>query len=412
MHVGYVLKKFPRLSETFVLNEILELQRQGVEVTVFSLQRPDDGVFHAALAELRHPVVYLSGHKPEVWLQRLREHRDRLRLSVSGIWSQVDDMLEAGRPDLWTVLGWGFELAVRSRAAGISHLHAHFATVAAYVARTAHAIGGVPYSVTCHAKDIYRDGIVPAHFRSLLAPAAFVATVCEANRRWIQERLDDVSSIDLRVLYNGVDTMRFHPAHRNRPVTPALLAVGRLVEKKGFFVLLDALDVLARQGRRPVCRIVGEGEDGERLRARARALDLDHVEFLGMRTHDEVRSLMGESTLMVLPCIVGADGNRDALPTVLLEALASGLPVVSTPVGGIEEIVEHGRTGILVPCGDAEALARALAATLDDPETAETRARHGRLAAEEKFSLHTNVATLSGWFEAGKRTEEAVEVVA
>lgn len=411
MHIGYVLKKFPRASETFILNEILALQRHGIDVTVFSLNRPDDGVFHAGLAELRRPVVYLPSRKPDAWLQLLRQQRDSIVASGPALLAEFDDLLAAGRPDLWTLLGNAIDLSLLIRQHGVQHLHAHFATVAAYAARGATALTGVPFSVTCHAKDIYREGIVPAHFQSLLRRSSFVVTVCEANRRWIGERLAHDSGIDVRVLYNGVDTKHFHPDNRKPAAAPTILAIGRLVEKKGFHVLLDALALLAGQGVRPRCLIVGDGEDRERLLAQSARLGL-HVEFLGMRTHDEVRRLIERAHAMVLPCIVGQDGNRDALPTVLLEGLAAGLPLISTAVGGVEEIVDDGRAGVLVPAGDATPLARAIQELLSDADRQRTLAANGRARAERLFDLSTNVATLKGWFAESIATVAPREVLA
>ncbi|MFO1078146.1 MAG: glycosyltransferase family 4 protein [Planctomycetota bacterium] len=398
MHVGYVLKKFPRASETFILNEILALQRRGVRVTVFSLHRPDDGVFHRALADLAGPVVYLPSRRSDAWIAHLRQHRDLLG-DGTALLAQFSRLLTAARPDLWQLLGWQLDLALSCREHGVQHLHAHFATVAAHAAAGAAALAGVPFSVTCHAKDIYRDGVTAADFTALLQPAAFVVTVCDANRRWIHERLDG-EGLPVRVLYNGVDTTTFHPRHREATGTPMLLAVGRLVEKKGFHVLLDALAALRDAGFAPRCTIVGDGEERERLLAQKRRLRLDAVEFVGMRTHDEVRRALHTATAMALPCIVGQDGNRDALPTVLLEALAAGVPVVSTAVGGVEEIVDGGRAGVLVPENDPAALAAALRAVLADEQTRARLAAAGRAHAERCFDLERIVATLAGWFAA------------
>lgn len=400
MHIGYVLKKFPRASETFILNEILALQRHGVDVTVFSLNRPDDGVFHAGLAELKRPVIYLPTRKSDGWLQHLQKHRALLRAQGPTLLAELDDLLAAGRPDLWPVLGFGLDLALLCKQHGIQHLHAHFATVAAYAARGASALTGVPFSVTCHAKDIYRDGIVPAQFQSLLQRAAFVVTVCEANRRWIVSELQGERALDLRVLYNGVDTNAFHPRHRAPAMLPTLVAIGRLVEKKGFHVLLDALAQLQQDGLRPRCVLVGDGEDRAALASQAARLRLGHVEFAGMRNHDEVKAAIHAATLMVLPCIVGQDGNRDALPTVLLEALAAGLPVVSTAIGGVEEIVDDGRAGVLVPANDAAALANAVRQLLLDPAAQARLAAAGRTRAEQQFDLARNTATLRSWYAA------------
>jgi glycosyltransferase involved in cell wall biosynthesis len=400
MHIGYVLKKFPRASETFVLNEILALQRHGAKVTVFSLNRPDDGVFHRGLAELQLPVVYLPTRKPDAWLLHLRQHHALLRERSSALLGEFDDLLQAGRPDLWAVLGQGIDLALLARQHGVQHLHAHFATVAAYAARTAGALADVSFSVTCHAKDIYRTGIVPAQFQSLLARSAFVVTVCEANRQWIRSTLTGGRPIDLRVLYNGVDTTLFHPRHRRPAAEPTVLAIGRLVEKKGFHLLFDALARLAGDGLRPRCVLVGDGEERAALAAQAQRLGLRHVEFAGMRTHDEVRGHIERATMMVLPCIIGQDGNRDALPTVLLEALAAGLPVVSTPIGGVEEIVADGDAGLLVPAGEVAPLADAIARLCRDDGERQRLAARGRARAEQCFDLQRNTGTLAGWFAA------------
>lgn len=408
MHIGYVLKKFPRASETFVLNEILAQQRHGADVTVFSLNKPDDGVFHRGLSELRRPVVYLPTRKPDGWLTHLRGNHDLLRAASGALWADFDDMLAAGRPDLWQVLGFGLDLALLCKQQGVQHLHAHFATVAAYAARTASAVAGVPFSVTCHAKDIYRDGIVPAQYQSLLARSAFVVTVCEANAQWIREQLAGDAGIDVRVLYNGVDTQAFHPHHRQPAKEPTVLAIGRLVEKKGFHVLFDALAQLAADGLRPRALLVGDGEERERLQAQAQRLGLRHVEFAGMRTHDEVRACVQQATCMVLPCIVGQDGNRDALPTVLLEALAAGLPVISTPIGGVEEIVDGGAAGVLVPPGEAAPLAAAMSRLLRTPAELARLATAGRARAERLFDLDRNVGRLAGWITDAARTPSEV----
>ena len=403
MHIGYVLKKFPRASETFVLNEILALQRHGVDVTVFSLNRPDDGVFHRGLAELQRPVVYLPTRKPDAWLLQLQKLQPLLREMAPRLVAEFDDLLTAARPDLWSVLGAGLDVGMLARQHGVQHLHAHFATVAAYTARTAAALADVPFSVTCHAKDIYRDGIVPAHYQSLLANSAFVVTVCEANARWIADELAGAQPLDVRVLYNGVDTQAFHPRHR-RQAEPTLLAVGRLVEKKGFHVLFEALAMLQRSGQRPRVLLVGDGEERQRLQQQAVSLGLDHVTFCGMRTHDEVRDLVHTATAMVLPCIVGQDGNRDALPTVLLEALAAGLPVVSTPIGGVEEIVADGEAGVLVPPNEAGPLAQAIGELLGSVARRTQLAAAGRARAERCFDLAHNTGVLRDWFAASVAT--------
>ena len=401
MKVGYVLKKFPRLSETFILNEVLELQRQGVEVTIFSLHRPDDGLFHARLAELRTPVVYLPVRNSQATFAHLRRSLPFLRQSHAALWSQFERLLSEAREDWQSILGFGLEVALLARERGITHLHAHFATVAACVARAASALGGVPFSFTCHAKDIYREGVAPERFTALCDPARFVVTVCDANRQFILERLATGSRTPVRTLYNGVDLEQFHPRRRQPDAVPLLLGIGRLVAKKGFDLLIRAAAGLRAQGLDLRCAIVGDGEERPRLAALIQELGQDGIELLGARSQDEVRELMGRAAVFALPCVIGEDGNRDALPTVLLEALAAGTPAVSMPVGGVAEILAEGRCGGLVPVGDTAALQAAIGELLRHPARGAQLARLGREHAEARFDLRRNVATLRGWFAAG-----------
>lgn len=407
MHVGYVLKKFPRNSETFILNEILALQRAGADVTVFSLNRPDDGVYHRALADLKRPVVYLLPRPAAQWPAVLKQQWPLLERRKEALWAQFQDLVQGERADMWNIMTWGIDLALQIKKHGVQRLHAHFATIAAYVARAANTLTGVPFSVTCHAKDIYREGVTGERFRALLSPSDFVVTVCEANKRYILDQHNG-HSLDLRVLYNGVDVGAFHPKTRQPSKEPTVLSVGRLVEKKGFHILFDALAVMAKDGFRPRCQIIGDGEDSEQLQAQVKRLGLGNVEFLGMRTQDEVRAAMSTATVMALPCIVGADGNRDALPTVLLEALASGLPILSTPVGGVEEIADFGKAGVIVPPGDVPTLATELTKLLRDPARLAAFSKAGRARAEQCFDLTTNVGKLLSWYQNGKKAPEGL----
>jgi colanic acid/amylovoran biosynthesis glycosyltransferase len=406
MHVAYVLKKFPRLSETFILNEILELQRQGVQVTVISLHRPDDGRFHAKLAELQSDVIYLPGRVGPELLATLRRDLNWLRPAGPILLDELDVNLSENREDTWSVLRWGMEVASLLRSRGVTRMHAHFATVAVRVARLAHRITGVPFSFTCHAKDLYRNTVDKVAFQRMVEHADFAVTVCEANRRFIdQELLQGRFTGKVATLYNGVDLRAF--AVPRQPATPPLvLGVGRLVEKKGFRYLIDAVAGLVRDGKALDLAIVGDGEDRKQLEAHLASVACPRIRMLGARTQDQVRQLMGQATLMALPCVVGEDGNRDALPTVLLEAMAAGVPVISTPVGGVEEIVDDGRAGVLVPEHDVPALQRAIVDLLDQPAKARELGEHGRVRAERLFDLTRNVATLRGWFTAGKANVE------
>lgn len=400
MRLGYVLKKFPRISETFILNEILALQRLGAEVTIFSLHTPDDGAFHRGVADLSGPVVYLPERDSGDLLSRLRAAPDSWAAIAPRFTAALGDLVATNRPDAWTVLASALEIASHARSRGIEHLHAHFATVAAWTARTAASFADLPFSFTCHAKDIYSANVDAKHFTRLADPARFVVTVCEANRDYLRERLLTTSSTEIVTLYNGIDLQLFHPDVPTVEREPLVLGVGRLVPKKGFRYLIEAMAHLRREGSSVRCVIVGEGEERAALEQLIRTHGLTGVDLLGVRTQDEVRAWMSRATAFVLPCVVDQDGNRDALPTVLLEALASGVPAISTDVAGVGEIVDRGSAGMLVPQRDVRALATALQRLLADEPLRTTLAARGRERAEQFFDLRSNASRLLGTFAA------------
>ncbi len=403
MNIGYVLKKYPRLSETFILNELLELERRGHNVTVFSIHRPDDGLFHPGVCEFKGSVVYMPDPKAASMARTLGAHIDLFRSRRDEIFEVLAELLDEHPDNPWPRLRWGVLLAIEAQRRGIEHLHAHFATVATQVARVAHAITGQPYSFTCHAKDIYRDTVNPKAFQRLVRDASFAVTVCDANQAHVREKLLRGTTLDVKRLYNGVDLNVFHPDARDAPhvteATPQIvLGVGRLVEKKGFHVLIRASARLAKAHPKLRVLIVGEGEERERLEKLTEETGATNVELLGARTHDEVRDLLSQATLTALPCTVGNDGNRDALPTILLEALAAGLPVVSTPVAGVEEILAGGDAGVIVPCDDVASLSAAISSLLRDDERRRQLAENGRRRAEAEFDLRRNVGRLAALF--------------
>lgn len=401
--VAYLLKKFPRLSETFVLGEILTQESLGTDVHVFSRREPDDEPRHPQLEDLRATVETLPSIRSiDPWraLFGAEGGSGRLFARIERLFA-----LEPCRahPRFPSLVAEALHLLARTRDLGIEHVHAHFATDSAVTAMILRGLGGPGYSITAHAKDIYRDGVEPALLDLLVARSAFTVTVCDANVRHMQGLVGAGARDRIRRLYNGIDLGAFshgtgEGAARDRA---HVLAVGRLVEKKGFDVLLDALALLGRDGPAIEATIVGDGDRREALAARAAELGLgERVRFTGPRDQGDVRALMRRATLFCLPCLVGQDGNRDALPTVLLEALASGLPCVSTPVSGIPEILDEGRAGVLVPCSDPERTARALRELLDRPGRRDALARAGRERAERLFDRARQGGVLRSWFDA------------
>jgi colanic acid/amylovoran biosynthesis glycosyltransferase len=394
-HLGYVLKRFPRISETFVASELIELERQGERVTVFAVSRPQEPFRHRFLDELAARVVYLP-HRPL---------REPLRTARAVGWCLRRDprgWLAAARVCIWPPRRKGVRrllqasvLRAEMAAAGIDHAHAHFATAAARLANLAARMGGPGYSVTTHAKDIYQQDVRVDHLRDKLTAATFVATVSEANREHLVSLLGD--DVRLHVVPNSVDLRRLGRGAAGTPEPGRVLSVARLVEKKGLPDLVDACRLLGSRAR---LEIVGDGPLRAELEARAARAGLGDV-IRGALPQEAVLGRYRRAAVFCLPCVVGADGDRDGLPTSVLEAMALGVPVVTTAVGGLAELVIHERTGLVVPQHDPVALALALQRILTDPALAARLAAAARRHVEANYSLEASAARLRELFPAG-----------
>ncbi len=406
--IAYLLKKFPRLSETFVLNEVLALENQGLAPLVFSRRAPDDEVRHPQFADLDVvPEVLPPPREIDPWQVLFF---DGPRDLVPAVQQAVTEFRAFEHPRLASLLVEAIHLRQRCAELDVGHVHAHFGTDAALAAALLRALGGPGYSLTLHAKDIYRDTVDPALLSRLVAGSRFSITVCDANVRHLEATLSAEACGKLRRLYNGIDLSCFSAGREVPRDEGHVLAVARLVEKKGLDVLVDAAALLRQRGVPCRVTIVGDGEERQALEQRVEALGLgDHVTLTGPLPQDQVARLMRQAMVFCLPCVVGADGNRDALPTVLLEALAIGLPCISTPVSGIPEILDHGNAGVLVPERDVESTAHALEGLLADGTRRRKLAAAGRALAAACFDREQTAATLGDWFrqataEAGAAT--------
>ena len=391
--VGYVVKRYPRFSETFIVNEILAHEAAGLPVDIFSLYPPNDTHFQDTLSLVKAPVTYLTAEGVRAF--DFWSAIEGAAHVVPAIWQS----LEAARGQEARVVYQAARLAAAVRQRGITHLHAHFATMPAQVARLAARWAGITFSITAHAKDIYHDSVTTDALRALLRDASGVVTVSDYNARYLVDTIG-VDASRLHRIYNGLDLDRFDVALRSDR-HPTILAVGRFVPKKGFDVLLDACALLVRDGARFTCRLVGGGSEEGSLRARATALGLEQVvQFDGPLPQREVMAALREATVFAAPCVVAEDGDRDGLPTVLVEAMALGTPCVATDVVGIPELVRHRETGLLVPPQDAPALAVALRALLEGPALRLQLATDARALIEAAFDVRRNAALVRALFQA------------
>jgi glycosyltransferase involved in cell wall biosynthesis len=409
MKIAYILKRFPRLSETFVIQELLELQRLGVPVQVFSSADPREEEpgrpQHAFFSDLKIPVTYLPHWKqirkavdPSLVAQLWPRHGLYERPGSSAEGKRVNEE----EPRVYRPILRAIAVAETIREQKIQHLHAHFASEAATIAMLASLLTGASYSFTAHAKDIYDvQDLDAALVRQKIREARFVITVTEYNRRYLQELSGESNGHIIR-LYNGVDLQQLTPAAEDRRERDLILAAGRLVEKKGFRYLIEACGLLRDRGLNCRCQIVGDGPEGPALEQEITARNLtDRVLLCGPKPREDVMELMSRAAVFALPAVVSHSNDRDALPTVLLEALALGLPVISTEMSGIPEIIEHRNEGLLVPERNARELASAIEELLIHPELCRRLAAEGRKKAEREFDVSKNVAQLHNIFLRG-----------
>jgi len=432
--VAYVMNGYPRLSETFITHEIYQLERMGLPLRLFSVKHEREEKVHPIVAAIRAPLTYLpdattlSGTPLGRWLARnlpvfwrgnaevARRHPVRyLRTLASALamcwcYRPRGEGIRVRKVFLKEFLQAGQIAAELLRAGDVGHLHGHFCHGVATITWFASRLTGIPFSFTAHAKDIYQADLNPDDLlERKLSAARFVATCTCANASVLcarHPRPDEVHAI-----YHGLDTDYFSPAPQTSGQRmPIVLAVGRFVGKKGFDLLIEACAHLKRDGVRFGCVIVGErgdAYDGICRLIDQRALG-DCVKLRGAVAQDELRDMYRLARVFALPCRVTADGDRDGFPNVLAEAMAMGVPVVSTAISGIPEMIDNGVHGLLVQSGDARALADALRRVLGDDAVHTRLAKAGRQRICERFDSRRTTLALHDLFLAQLRsTEEA-----
>jgi len=392
--VAVLVKRFPRLSESFILNELIELRRQGLDLVVYAIMDPGEALISEPAALLRQEVTYLhdARHRLASWrrllLGALRQAGTHPTKVLRVLWALVS--VHRSLPSVRHAVE-GLWLARELRSRGIVHLHAHFAHGPAAIAYMARLAGGPPFSFTAHAKDLYTT--LPRNLRIRTAAASFVVTCTGHNAAYLEQVVGGRPA-GLRVLYHGTDLRRFNRAGR-APQPGRILSVGRLVPKKGYGELLAALHLLAGAGVLFRCDIYGGGPLRDQLAGRISELGLvDRVMLHGARLQDEILTALRQAAVFALAPVIMEDGDRDGIPNVLVEAMAAGVPVVATRISGIPELVRDGKEGLLVEPRDPPALAGALRRVLSDASLAAQLAAAARRKVELNFDVETNTQRL------------------
>jgi glycosyltransferase involved in cell wall biosynthesis len=407
--VAVVLKGYPRLSETFIAQEILELERAGFDLRIASLRRPTDRAVHPVHREIRAPVTYLPEYLHEEPLRVFNAWRKARRLPGyrAARAAFLADLARDFTRNRIRRFGQGLVLAAEMPE-DVALLYAHFIHTPCSAARYAARMRRLPFSISAHAKDIWTT---PGwELSEKLSDCRWCVTCTGAGRDELARHAAEPGKI--RLVYHGIDLSRFPAAAPRNPAGKPfrLLTVGRAVEKKGIDTLIDALALLPGEfdwrwshiGGGPL--LDGLKRQAERLGLRARC------EFAGARPQEEVIAAYRAADLFALPCRIDATGDRDGLPNAIVEAQLLGLPVVSTPIPGVTELVEDGVNGLLVPPDDAKALAAAIIRLAADPAMRVTFGTAGSARVRARLDHKAAIGELIGLIRdtlAGGRAERA-----
>jgi len=390
--LAYISHYFPALTQTFVYREIQALEELGWKVKPFSIRRPTKGISEDA-KDLASRTTYLL---PLPWIRfpaRVLGLMLRRPLRSAGILARLllapGETLRARLHGLTHFFG-GLHLAPEVARSRARHIHAHFGMNPATLAMVAAEYLGIPFSMTIHARDLFVD---TALLRSKLRRARFVVTISEYNRRILADMARGPDASRIHVLHCGVDLGKFVPRNGTAPESgggpPVFLAVGRLVQKKGYGYLVEAARILEDRKVPFEVRIIGGGPDHQALAESVGRLGLkERVKLEGSMPQEKLLPILRGADGFVLPCVLAKDGDQDGIPVSLMEAMAFGIPCVSTSISGIPELIESGKEGILVPEKDPRALADALEALARDRDLRDRLGRAARLKVEAGFTLH------------------------
>lgn len=390
--IAYLFSRYPVVSQTFCDSEMLALESMGFELEIGSLNRPPNSFRHERLDRLKAEIHYPP--PPDV-LDALAKD-DEFQCLLGPLVADHSERYGTGyKPATRARNAWYF--ARLFRRLGVQHVHVHFANRATHTALFLKKLG-FPFSFTAHAQDFMFDLGSNELLAEMARESEFVVAVSEFSRGLLCEQCPDSAHKIVRI-FNGIEVGDFKPVPVKHRQPLRIVSIGRLIEFKGFQHLIGACGRLKRQGVPVEVRIIGDGPMRPDLEARIEQENVtDTVTLLGVRTQEEVKRELSDCDVFALASIFDTVGASDILPTVITEAMASHLPVISTLVTGIPEMVVHGETGLLVEPTDEEALAAAIAELAGDPAKRERMGRAGRARAEELFTFPATAGVLGGMF--------------
>jgi Glycosyltransferase len=384
---AYLFERFPSFGQTFCYREVAELHRQGITPPIFSIRNPKDEPPQDWDARIVRGVHYLPEEKE--LLEEVQRASKKRRLSPAII-AALD---EWGRRTDFLRLYQAVYVGLRLQDLGIDHVHAHFAGMAARTAFWIAKFFPITFSFTAHANDIFAPRKFEIGLDKLVETARAIITETDYSEKFLRERFPECADRIHRV-YNGLNLAEFGRANFSSD-PPLIVAIGRLIVKKGFANLIRACALLVERGRLFQCEIFGEGPLENQLLGQIEESGLKElVQLPGPKPQHQLRERLAAANVFVLPSVPEAEGGMDNLPTVIMEAMATGLPVVSTRIGGIPEMVIDNETGFLVRPDDPVALADAIEKVINDRSLGQKLGQAGHGRAQTLFSIEKNVRDL------------------
>ena len=403
--LGMILKGFPRISETFISNEILLLEKAGFKIHIFSMRRPRETFSHSNVKNIRASVDYLpetllvqfprflfhnlllAKQNPTIYWHVLKSAVLRLRQTRK--LATIKHFLQAG-----------YLVHKCLPKQNVVHFHAHFAHSPTSVAWFTSQLSGLPFSFTAHAKDIYTSD--PKLLSEKINKSEFIITCTEHNKEYLNE-LENSRNTPIYRIYHGIDTELFNRREattRPEPQPPyRLLTVARMTPKKGIPTVLEAIRILRDEGMPIKHFLIGDGDDRKHVLALIKDLNLENTsQWLGTLPHEKVLECYRQADLFVLGCEIALDGDRDGIPNVILESMAMGVPVVSTHISAIPEVISSHVTGLLVRPHAPEEMARSIKQLLTDINLRKKVIESARTRVLEEFDNRALIRDLAKVF--------------
>jgi glycosyltransferase involved in cell wall biosynthesis len=389
--LAYIVSLFPCWSETFIAEEIQQLLDLGFDISIYSLRPACESNVHPLSVALHSHTEYVSS-----WTSFIAAQLYFLRRKPLTYLSQFcrlffgEGLAIVQRSKTLATFFIAAYFARMIRESRAERVHAHWATFGATAAWTVSELAGIPFTFTTHAHDLFLPDDL---LEKKIASASSVVTISEFNRKLLQDRYSAADKV--HIVHCGVDTRKFAPVERYEWESQRILAVGRLTPIKGFPTLITACNILKKEGHKFSCEIIGDGPLADELRAQIQECDVeDCVTLGGFAPQDEVRRKLAQATVFVMPSQETKTNDRDGIPVALMEAMSMGIPVVSTFVSGIPELVEEGVSGLLVRPESPAELASAILSLLESRDKCLELALQGKATVSREFDIRQNARKL------------------